>query len=57
MCIPHPRGLDLKCHTCRNQLKQRIEFSPPFSLEALMRGMLYQQLCDLLPLSLYLNDT
>jgi hypothetical protein len=28
-----------------------------FSLEALMRGMLYQQLCDLLPLSLYLNDT
>jgi hypothetical protein len=30
LCIPHPLGLDLKCHTCRNQLKQRIEFSPPF---------------------------
>jgi hypothetical protein len=57
LCIPLPRGLDLKCHTCRNQLKQRIESSQPLPLEALMRGTLYQQLCHLLPLFLYLNDT
>jgi hypothetical protein len=54
LCIPLPRSLDLKCHSCRNQLKSS---SQPFSLEALMRGTLYQQLCNLLPFFLYLNDT